>query len=172
MKKLSFILSLLCLTCSMSFGQILQWTKTITAPRGTSSIASIQSVSKTTLSAAVIVNWSGEFNGQELIWFGNKGVVIHSEVIMAFPGLYFYGSSNTRIVLGGGIGYVTYTRKGSIVTKTNIDAGTLVSSMPTQFQFNASRDAGIAVTPALDQCGFFSVEKGEGDTWILKRYIF
>ena len=156
----------------MSFGQILQWTKTITAPRGTSSIASIQSVSKTTLSAAVIVNWSGEFNGQELIWFGNKGVIIHSEVIMAFPGLYFYGSSNTRIVLAGRIGYVTYTRKGSIVTKTNIEAGTLVSSNPPVAPGFNSGGVGIVATPALDQCGFFSVEKGEGDTWIIKRYIF
>ena len=156
----------------MSFGQILQWTKTITAPRAISSVASIQSVSKTTLSAAVIVNWSGEFNGQELIWFGNKGAIIHSEVIMAFPGLYFYGSSNTRIVLAGNMGYVTYTRKGSVVTKTEIDAGTLVSSKPTLFQFPASPDAGIVVTTASDQCGLKKKKKGVGDTWILKRYIF
>ena len=61
--------------------------------------------------------------------------------------------------------FKTFTRKGSTVTSTEIDSGAyLILGYSGSYNFE--------IPVARDACGFFKIEKGEGDTWILKRYIF
>ena len=168
MKNLTLILSLLCISCSTSYGQILQWTKTITAPLSGASLRYVKSSSKTISSVAVILEWENvDDEREQLIWFGSKGSVIHNELLDGFDGTYYpnyklYGISSTRLVLIKEIDgadyqnlFLSYNRKGSAVTKTEIDPGT-------------EHDGGRYP----DETGFFKFEKGEGDTWIIKRYAF
>ena len=168
MKNLTLILSLLCISCSTSYGQILQWTKTITAPLSGASLRYVKSSSKTISSVAVILEWENvDDERDQLIWFGSKGSVIHSELLDGFDGTDYpnytlYGISSSRLVLIKEIDgadyqnlFLSYNRKGSAVTKTEIDPGT-------------EHDGGRYP----DETGFFKFEKGEGDTWIIKRYAF
>lgn len=120
----------------------------------------MKSMSKTTSSVATILTWyNNNVYREQLIWFGSKGSVMHNELLnLDISEHDLYGISSSRLVLvskGEISSYLTYTRKGSVVTKTEVALG-----------FEASG----ASYP--DETGFFAVEKGEGDTWIIKRYIF
>ncbi len=167
MKKISLILSLLCLTCSMSFGQILQWTKTITVPGSSEwrELDTIKAISNNISTSAIMID---AVNNSQLYWFDSKGKVIHSDSIAYGR---FYGITSTRLVVlyesqtTYNTAFKTFTRKSSIVTSTEIDSGTtliLGFSEGGNYEIPAARDAG----------GFFKSEKGVGDTWIVKRYIF
>lgn len=146
----------------MSFGQILQWTKTITAPEPGVTITGLNVTSKNAVSSGCVVVWTKNwYKSQQIFWFGVRGAVIYSEIIKEeTEQITPYGITINRLVtrkwMGEGYRFTTFTRKGSIVEKAIIDANVIQNEQQ----------------QPRDEAGFFAVEKGAGDTWILKRYIY
>lgn len=154
----------------MSFGQILQWTKTITYPGSgeySSFPALVNAISNNISTSAILY-------GENLYWFDSKGNVIHSENISQVGRPVLHGIASNRLVMSYVVSpdsvfintvYKTFTRKGKTVTSTEINSGA-------EFFSGFDRSDRLISSASRDACGFFKFEKGEGDTWIIKRYIF
>ena len=179
--KSILLLTLFLSLSATSWAQTLIWSKNISSPIPGAIPRDLSCISKNSAACSVIINWFVPFEGtsQQVIWFGWKGLILHTEVLNSSDSnadsAWFdsYGISHLGLVL---LEKSTFSAESGTTEKTSFLVFTLKTTpkgrVVTKASFPTSTNVTSYASGHGDNVGFFTVEKVSGDIWIIQRYIY